>query len=267
LWTNADAVVWLPENSIVRAGTGCFVSDIKVNPGSLVNKGDALVECEDEVLIVEREMLEAKYRELDVRYVQEVRTNRFKAAITAVELDTVEADLARARERVDSLVVKSPADGLFRVPLVQDLEGRYVNKGDVLGYIIQEGPVTVRMAVTQSDVELVRGRAESVEVLVADKDIKRLVGTIRREIPGASEQLPNAALGTVGGGKIPVDPREPAGLTAFQKIFQFDVALPDDFRSSVYGGRVHVRINHGAEPVATQLYWGVREVFLDQFGV
>ena len=59
----------------------------------------------------------------------------------------------------------------------------------------------------------------------------------------------------------------PGGLTAFEKIFQFDVALPDDYRPSTYGGRVFVRIDHGTEPIAVQLYWAVRQVFLNRFGV
>lgn len=267
LWTNAHAVVWLPENAIVRAGTSCFVEDLKVAPGSLVQRGETLIECRNEGIIAEHDVLMAKKRELDIRYVQELRTDRFKAGITGVELATINADLRRARERIEELTLRSPETGRFRVPLAQDLEGRFVNKGDVLGYIIQQGPVTARMAITQSDIELVRSRTKSVEVLVMDGGLHRLEARIQREVPGASEELPSPALGTMGGGTIPVDPRESGGSTAFEKIFQFDIALPLDYHPSNYGARVFVRINHGFEPIATQIYWGVREVFLNQFGV
>lgn len=209
----------------------------------------------------------AHKRELQTRHVRELREDRFKAAITQIELDTVEADLVRTEERIADLTVKSPTQGKFRVPLLGDLNGRYVTKGDVVGYVIRPRPVTARVVVTQADVALVRDRTVGVDVLVPDGQLRVLTGRIQREVPGASELLPSAALGTSGGGEIPVDPREPDGLTAFEKIFQFDVALPEDYRPSTYGGRVFVRIDHGTEPIAVQLYWAVRQVFLNQFGV
>lgn len=267
LSTNAEGVIWLPENSIVRAATNCFVDDLLERPGSSVRKGTPLIRCSDEGLIAEYAIMMARKRELQTRHVRELRENRFNAVITRVELDTIEADLVRAQERIADLTVKSPTQGKFHVPLQGDLNGRYVTKGDVIGYVIQPGPVTVRVAVTQDDVALVRNRTVDVEVLVPDRQFTMLVGRIQREIPGASELLPSAALGTSGGGEIPVDPREPDGTTAFEKIFQFDVSLPEDYRASNYGGRVFVRINHGTEPIAVQLYWVVRQVFLNQFGV
>lgn len=267
LWTNAEGVIWLPENATVRAGTSCFVERLLVEPGEHVEPGTPLIKCTDEGLIADQKVLQGRKRELEVRHVRELRKDRFKADITRLELDTVKANLARVNERIEELTVRSKTAGELRIPLVEDLPGRFVTQGEILAYVFQPGPVVARVVVPQTDVALVRNRTERVEVLVPGAAYTTFTGRIRREVPGASEQLPSSALGTLGGGQIPVDPREPQGLTAFQKIFQFDVALPDEYQPSNFGGRVFVRMDHGTESIAVQLYWAVRQVFLNQFGV
>ncbi|MBD3649665.1 MAG: peptidase M50, partial [Pseudomonadales bacterium] len=267
LWTNAEGVIWLPENATVRAGTSCFVEELLVQPGEEVEPGTPLIQCSDQGLLADQRILKARERELEVRYVRELREDRFKAAITRLELDTVNANLARVNERIEELTVRSKVAGRLRIPMVEDLPGRFVKQGEILGYVFNPGPVVARVVVPQADVALVRNRTERVEVLVPGEAYTMFPGHIRREVPGASETLPSAALGTLGGGGIPVDPREPEGVTAFEKIFQFDIALPDEYRPDNFGGRVFVRIDHGREPIAVQLYWAVRQVFLNQFGV
>ncbi|HKI75131.1 MAG TPA: HlyD family efflux transporter periplasmic adaptor subunit [Pseudomonadales bacterium] len=266
LWTNAQGVVWLPDNAEVRAGSSCFVQQLLVKPGTLVKKGQPLISCENQTLRATYRVLLAKRQELEVKHVEELGKDRFKAAITAIELNTVKANLQRMDERVAELTMKSRTDGRFRVPSPEDLPGQFVNKGDVVAYVIKPGPVIARTVVTQADIDLVRNRTRSVEVLVSNNGLTSLPAKIKREVPGASEKLPSAALGTQGGGRIRVDPRRPDGLTAFKRIFQFDVALPSNYRVSNYGGRVFVRFYHGTEPLAIQVYWALRRVFLARFG-
>jgi putative peptide zinc metalloprotease protein len=50
-------------------------------------------------------------------------------------------------------------------------------------------------------------------------------------------------------------------------VFQLDLALPPEVRSSYLGARVYVRFNHGFEPVGFQLYRGLRQLFLRRFDV
>ena len=90
---------------------------------------------------------------------------------------------------------------------------------------------------------------------------------IRREVPGASLQLPTAALGSAGGGPIAVDPRDKQGVTTLRQIFQLDLSLPVEVRSEYLGARVFVRFDHGFEPVGFQLYRAFRRLLLRQFNV
>jgi putative peptide zinc metalloprotease protein len=70
-----------------------------------------------------------------------------------------------------------------------------------------------------------------------------------------------------GGGKIAIDPRDTLGVKAFQKIFLFDIELPDLNGFYNVGGRVYVRFDHGNEPLLWRWYRGLRQMFLRRFNV
>jgi putative peptide zinc metalloprotease protein len=180
---------------------------------------------------------------------------------------SVAANLARSKEREADLVLKSPAQGRFVVPQAVDLPGRFVTKGQLIAYVVEPHELTARVAVGQDDIAQVRSRTRSVEVMLAGWGADPVPAKIRREVPGGTRQLPSAALGSVGGGVFAVDPRDNQGVTAMGRVFQLDLALPPEVRSSYLGARVYVRFNHGFEPVGFQLYRGLRQLFLRRFDV
>ena len=64
-----------------------------------------------------------------------------------------------------------------------------------------------------------------------------------------------------------VDPRDPKGVTAIQKMFQVDVEVPAESSRLNVGGRAYVRFDHGWEPLAVQWYLAIRQLFLSRFSV
>jgi len=121
--------------------------------------------------------------------------------------------------------------------------------------------------VPQADVGLVRRNTKKVEVRLADDVATALTATILREVPAAADRLPSAALGSVGGGKFQVDPQDEQGTRTLDPIFQFDLSLPPGTAIGNAGGRVHVRFDHGTEPLAQQWYRSLRQLFLRQFTI
>jgi putative peptide zinc metalloprotease protein len=80
-------------------------------------------------------------------------------------------------------------------------------------------------------------------------------------------QLPTAALGTSGGGRILVDPTAQDTVTTFNRVFEVDVALPESIEPQWLGQRMKVRFDHGTRPLASQVYRELRQIFLTRFGV
>ena len=265
--TVAEGVVWVPDKAKVFAATNGFVANLLAVPNELVSKGTPLIEMEDPIHLARVRVFEAQLKEFEVRYTAEKVRNRVAAAITGERIKQAEKRLLNAREHVSNLVIRSSATGIFLLPDPGDLTGRFVRKGELLGYIINFDRPTVRVVVTQSDIDLVRRRTQRVDVRLAERFAEIIPATVTRELPAALDRLPSVALGTSGGGVIPIDPTAEGGDVALQKVFQFELALPPSARVAQVGGRVFVRFDHGSEALVWQVYRAVRQMFLSKFNV
>jgi putative peptide zinc metalloprotease protein len=265
LHTTTEGVVWLPEAVIVRAGTGGFVNRLIVDPGRVVAVGDALVESDDPALKIAVDILRARVAELETTLALERFTDRVKAEITATELGQARAELTTASIRAERLIARSRADGVFTVIDPQDLPGRFMKEGQLLGYVLPQGSRVVRAAITQDDIDLVRNRLRSISVKLAERMDGVLPARIIREVPAGREDLPSKALGAAGGGDLPVDPRDPEGTKTLQRIFQIDLELPSDAESAaVFGGRAYVRFDNDWEPIGEQIWRRARQLLLSR---
>jgi putative peptide zinc metalloprotease protein len=92
-----------------------------------------------------------------------------------------------------------------------------------------------------------------------------LEADIERIVPAADLNLPSPALGTGGGGEIPVDPTDPEGLRAMVSLFQIDLSIRDGMEDPHIGGRAYVRFEHDRMPLARQLFRNLKQLFLRKF--
>lgn len=266
-WTRSEGVVWLPEETQLRAEAEGFVVELLAPPDSDVVRGQPLIQAEEPFLKARVAVLTAQREELQVQYDALITIDRAQADKVREQLVAADANLRRAREREQDLVFRSPANGRFVVPSPGDLPGRFVNKGALVGYVVASKEVTARVVVPQDDIGLVRKLTRGVEVMFATWGSSPLQATIKREVPGASEKLPTPLLGSAGGGPIPVDPKDSQGVTALSQTFQLELVLPAEVRSEFIGTRLHVRFDHGYEPMGFQMYRATRRLFLRHFNI
>jgi putative peptide zinc metalloprotease protein len=132
--------------------------------------------------------------------------------------------------------------------------------------VLDLATLNVRVVVRQEQAELVRHQLRRVDVRLAERFADVLPATVLRVVPGASERLPAPALGSAGGGRVPVDPRDTRATQALERLFELDLALPT--RGVINsGGRAYVRFDHGREPLAAQWYRHLRQLFLARLNV
>jgi putative peptide zinc metalloprotease protein len=268
LWTGTQGVIWPPEQSQLRVGADGFIEQVLVPDGVRVEQGEALIESRDPFLAARVKLLESHQREFELQIRLARTISQVQVAILREELVAVAGDLERAREQLEALTIRSPRAGVFIVPNRQDLPGRFVRKGQIVAYVVNPADhLTVRAVVSQDNIGLLREEIRRVNVLETDWDGRKFEATLRRAVPGGTLQLPTAALGTAGGGSFPVDPRDPEGRQTLARVFEFEVALPDEATTRFLGNRVHVRFDHGYEPIGLQLYRSLRQLLLRQFGV
>ena len=265
-WTNAQGVIALPDQLALRGGTDGFVVRLLAEPGSGVRKGQPLVEAADWMLPLRIRQLEGQRDELEARLQAESFEQRVRAQITTERLKAVEADLARERERARDLVVLSPADGVFALAAAPDLPGRFVKRGEQIGYVVPRAAPIARVVVPQQAVDLVRTHTERVRVMLAERVGETIEARVLRELPQASSRLPSLALAQSGGGDVALDPQGGAQARALQTHFEFELEVPVEGWTGL-GGRVHVRFEHGNETIAVQTWRWLRQLFLRRFAV
>ena len=267
LGTITEGVIWIPDAGFVRAGTDGFVERIIATPGTHIKSADPLIVCSDPLLPSQIRILESRLGELEATYASQIITDRVAADITLDEIEHVRARLRDARGRADDLTIRSNADGVFVMPSPRNMPGRFVRRGELLGYVLDPSSIIARVVVDQSDVDFVQLRTRRVTVRFPDNFSEKLPALILRRVPAATDQLPSRTLSLEGGGAIAIDPRDASGTTAYQKIFLFDVDLLYFEGNYTVGGRVYVRFDHGREPLYHRWYRAVRELFLERFNI
>lgn len=267
LHTQAQGVVWLPDQAMLRAGENGFFKRWLVEPGVRVTKGEALYELEDQLLATELEVARARVHEAASKYRSEQFADLAKAAVSLRQLQQEESVLTKLEERAAKLIGHAEMDGVLVAPRAQDMPGAYLKKGELAGYVLEKNALVARVVVPQDDIDLVRASRRSSELRFADAIRWKHAVSVVREPAGGVDELPTAALGLPGGGPIPTMPNDPNGLKTTERAFLVDLALPPDMPPAAFGERVFVRFNHAWEPLFQQGLRRLRQLFLSRFGV
>ncbi len=266
LTTTAEGIIAPHEQSEVRAAGDGVIQRLIATPGQLVKQGQPLIETEDVFLEAEVRLLSARLRGLKARYdALRGAHQQLRADLLKEEIAVVQADSDSATRQLESLVLHSPADGVFIVEQPDSLPGFFLRQGDRVGYVMDIDHPTVRVAIPQADIGLVRRQTRGVQVRLAERLDAVVAAKIIRQVPAASNRLPSPALGPQGGGPFPVDPGDIHGVTTLEGIFEVRLQLP--MAVDKLGGRVYVLFDHGREPLAWQWYRRFRQLFLRRFNV
>jgi putative peptide zinc metalloprotease protein len=269
LTTQADGVVWVPDQAQMFAETEGFIERLNVSTGDRVEVGDVLVEMRNPVLLARIDVLEAQRREMSLRSRSEYFQDQVRSQISRTELETVESELESLQEQAEGLIIRSQVSGTVVLLAESGLDGIYLRQGQLLGYVSTQDRLIVRSVVTQSDIGLLRRNVSGVEVRLAENLSERIAARIVRETPAASLDLPSAALGTFGGGNIAVDPLsdDANARKAVKKLFHVDLELSKGVVISGLGERAYIVFEHGSEPMAIQWLRMARQLVLSQLSV
>ena len=145
--------------------------------------------------------------------------------------------------------------------------GRYLAKGELVGYVLQPETTIVRMVVFQEKADLIRERTTTITLREVGAISEVYQGIIIREVPLADNRLPSEVLSVTGGGAIAIDPQDSSGNRTFENMFQFDIVPSVPFSQFSIVSRVYLRFDLGKEPLAFQWMRSFRQLFLKRFNV
>ena len=262
--TTAEGMVWLPEQAQLRAGTDGFVVRMAVRDGEAVVAGQVIGQLEDPALTARQRDLQSQHDAARTRYFESALRNPLQAQEAAEAMQKTAAELERINAQIARLEVRSEIAGTLVMPKQADMQGVYMKRGELLGFVFRPDQVRVRTVVQERDVAQIRTHARQIRVLLAENPGQPLAARLTRQTPAATHILPSAALGDRAGGHQRTDPSDPEGVQTAEPVFLVDLRLDRDATRRV-GGRAWVQFEHAPEPLATQWSRRLQQTFLKHF--
>jgi putative peptide zinc metalloprotease protein len=262
--TSVSAVVWLPEQAQVRAGTAGVIRELAAGDGMTVRPGQALAVLEDPDLDDSRAEAASRLAALQAEQYKLLRNSPAQALGLEQAIAHAQAELANLDEKIAGLVIRSEVAGRLALRRQEDLPGAYLKKGALLGHVLPDGGATVRALVPHADAALVRERSRAVSVWLAGQPAA-LPARLLRDVPAATQTLPSDALSERNGGPLATDPADKNNLRALESYFLFDLALPGGAGERA-GERAQVYFDYGTAPLAFQWAHALRQLAIRQFG-
>jgi putative peptide zinc metalloprotease protein len=264
--SHAEGVVLPPEGSELRAGAPGELVKLLALPDSHVTQDQPLVAMEDPFLRTELKRLAARLHGLRAEHDALVSGREYvKAEILLDEIDLVETEIAQKQGEAERLILRSPAEGVFVVQQPGDLPGRFLHRGDLIGYVLDNRQAEVRVAVSQEAIGLVRHSTQAIEARYANRPAETVPVKLLSEIPESRQRLPSAALGSLGGGEFTLHPEDKDGTRPLEAVFELRLQLERPVER--LGERVIVHFEHRPLPLGWQWYRSLRQMFLKRFNL
>ncbi len=269
----AEAISEPLDRQLVGVMSPGRVTELSVEDGERVEEGQVIAtlsnpQLQTDLKIAKLELQQAQAQLGGVRF-----SDRDLAAIYRRQVEAAEARVESAQVRVDELVVRSPAAGMFVAPDLRERFGTFIQRGQPIGIVQDARQLELFVNVDQQAAQRVTGALRDgkaqVQVRLASnisENIKNGIIDDRAMLTAAKNELRSPAMTVAGGGTISPDPRDPTKSS--QNMFEFRLVLPNlhDDGSIMHlpGQRAYVRIKLEDEPIVQQLWRGALQLIQTQ---
>jgi putative peptide zinc metalloprotease protein len=261
----SQGYVELPDENLIKSQANGKLGELRVASGDTVAAGTVIAVLENPNVDSRLVHAKATVREMEATYLQASATSRVQAGIARERLDQSRQELAAVQFEKDGLAVRSSLAGTVVITAPEDLPGRWIARGETLGFIRPQDAPVVRTVIPQWQIDRVRRFARSVSVRMSYDPESQIAGKIARIVPAASDVLPNQVLSLDGGGTYAVTTRDAEGAHTAEILFRVDIQLAKRLPIDYFSGRADVRFDLGLEPIGWQLLRTARLVFLRHF--
>jgi RND family efflux transporter MFP subunit len=232
LRVDGTAVVAPAHAAHVGAEVEGVVRQVNVREGQAVKNGTVLASLEDWEFQSALAAAKAKY-ETAVSQMDRALANNdgTEAGVQRAQADYWQSEVARAQQRLNETLLRSPLDGVVATPQIENLVGRKLKFGDTLAEIVDNSRAVVDIRVDENDIALLRsGEEASIKLdgfptrtfhgdVVVVSPRAQLQGEERVFYARVNVDNPDGALlaGMQGRGKVSTGWR-PAGVVMFRRV-------------------------------------------------
>ncbi len=266
--TLAPAVVWLPDEALVRPLADGFIDQVLVRDGQPVQAGTPLLRLANEPLRQQLQRVQAELQQRQVEHFAAVDADALRAGLAADRMAALAAERDRLAERVAGLDVRASTSGTVALDTRRLVVGQHLQQGQIAAHVLPPGAPLVRALVANEDIALVRTLMHAppgqIDVALAHAGGDTVGAQWLRSVPRASTELITPALGERAGGPIALDPADRDGKQAKEPRFEVELRLPEGITAHV-GARAWVTFRHGEATLAELTAQFLRRSFLRHF--
>ncbi|MDG1494472.1 MAG: hypothetical protein P8Q91_01225 [Porticoccaceae bacterium] len=264
LSTSVEGVMHLKDDRRVLGGENCFIDRLHQTVGAQVDVGDLLVSCQNPRLQASKKTLAKQYAEV-IAQRQGVWDDPVRIKIFDEEIARLEDEIKENRMQLDALNIYAVKQGKWWVTNADDLVGKFISRGELIGYVISDQQVSVLGMIPESEIDLVRTKIDDVLVMKSSNIYSTLKPASWKVYPSATKDVVSAVLSEAGGGAVVMDPSENKPISV-KRYFLIDLAF-EVLPSPNVDERLLIKFVHPPEPIIYRTYRLVRRTFLTYFNV
>ena len=187
--------------------------------------------------------------------------------IAQARYDRAVAEVEEYERQIGALTIRATAAGLFAAGGgsgldLENLSGRFLERGTVIGVVLPENSIVVRAAVTDTKAghvvpELVRQDA-SAQIKIPGDSARTIKGDVTRVWPAGSRQIEAMQFSAITGGELVTNPRQ--NDETLETFTLFDVT-PESTEGLLPGRRAKVRVRLEPSTLLSRVTTRVQQFF------
>ena len=261
--TSVEGVVIAKKESRLVVKEACFFNQWNKTVESTIQTGDNVFSCYNyelqNELVVNRWRLKELQAQLLGSYDDPVQVTLLKEEINLLKNTVKELAL-----RLANLITKSKVDGRLYTNNINDNQGDWLKRGDVIGYVVGENSIKINAMLPEFLIDEVRNEVINIK-LMGSSDLEPIESIQDWVIfPSTSKEVLSPLLTEQGGGELKLDPaQENKTLGSY---FYVEITPKKELMSYI-NQRVYLQFIHEDEAIGFRLYRKVRRTFLSYFDI
>jgi putative peptide zinc metalloprotease protein len=253
VYVSAVGIVEPQDRRVLHAMVPGFVDVVHARDGQWLEQGQVILVARDPELENQMEQVQASIDVAEGRATMAAASpdTMAEAQMLREQIEVYKANLADLRRRHNDLTVRAPITGKLIAPEIDNLPGRYLQRGTEIATVATLDRLEVRAVLDQSEAQLAYDGAPT-EVRLAGLHGHTLIGEGIKRLPGKASQLPHASLTHAGGEKYAADPKDPTGLRPTAEQFELRVRLANPEGRLYPGQRAYLRMRVDRKPLMWQ---------------